>query len=205
MNFGSANQRSRTVALIQRRGHRDAAPAPPTIGAQAELGPARRPCRCSCALGLHDQPGRAQHARRPSAAPARSPAANTRIVPAAAEAGDVAPEHPALRHRRQQRAGEEQAVPHRLVRVPRLDAEVERHAAQDQADQHHRHRQVQRRQHHAVRLRKGDQQDADAEHQPGFVGVPERADARRPSRPSRRRWRRAAACRHRGRSRRRTT
>jgi hypothetical protein len=60
----------------------------------------------------------------------------------------------------------------------RLDPKVEGHAAQDQPHQHERHRQVQRRQHHAVGLREGHQQNADAQHQPGFVGVPERPNGR---------------------------
>ena len=58
----------------------------------------------------------------------------------------------------------------------RLDPKIKRHAAQHQADQHHRHRQIQRAQNRAVRQRENGQQDANAQHQPGLIGIPERAD-----------------------------
>jgi hypothetical protein len=57
-----------------------------------------------------------------------------------------------------------------------LDAELERHAAHHQPDQHRRHRQVERAEDLAVRGGERDQQQADAEHQPGLVRVPERPD-----------------------------
>ena len=56
----------------------------------------------------------------------------------------------------------------------RLEAELEGDAAEHQRDQHQQHRQVQRRQHHRVRLGEGRQQAGAAEHQPGFVAVPDR-------------------------------
>lgn len=57
-----------------------------------------------------------------------------------------------------------------------LGAEIEGDAAQDQPEQKHEDRNVERRQDDAMRQREGDQQQADGQHQPGFVGVPERAD-----------------------------
>ncbi len=60
----------------------------------------------------------------------------------------------------------------------RLDAELERDAAQHESDQHGRDRQVEGAQYHAVRDGKRDQQQSDAQHQPGFVRVPERPDGR---------------------------
>ncbi len=92
------------------------------------------------------------------------------------ETRDVQAEHQALREGGQQRAGVERAVPPRFVVSARFHAEVERHAAQDQPRQHQRHGQVELGQDHAVRNRKGHQQQAHAKHQPGLVGIPERAD-----------------------------
>ena len=57
-----------------------------------------------------------------------------------------------------------------------LDPELERDPAQHQADQHRGDRKVQRAQHHTMRGGEGGEEQADAEHQPGFVRVPERAD-----------------------------
>jgi hypothetical protein len=73
-------------------------------------------------------------------------------------------------------SAEPATVPQRLVVGVGLDTKVERHPAQYEPDQHECHRQVERRQHHTVRLREGHQQDAGAEHQPGLVGIPERPD-----------------------------
>ena len=44
------------------------------------------------------------------------------------------------------------------------------------AEQHHDHRQIERRHDHRIGVRKRDPQSAAAEHQPGFVAVPERRD-----------------------------
>jgi hypothetical protein len=56
-----------------------------------------------------------------------------------------------------------------------LEAELKGHAAEDQADQHQDERQVQRREHHRVGQREGAKQRRAAQHQPGFVTVPNRA------------------------------
>jgi hypothetical protein len=95
---------------------------------------------------------------------------------AAAESGDNAGKHHALGDCSAERADEEQAIPHYLVPARGLDPEFECDATQDQRDQHQGDFQVQRGQHDAVSQRKRDQQDADTQHQPGFVGIPERSD-----------------------------
>ena len=59
----------------------------------------------------------------------------------------------------------------------RLHAKVKGHAAQYQANQHHGHRQIQRAQNHAMRHGEYREQNTDAQHQPGFIGIPERAYA----------------------------
>ena len=97
---------------------------------------------------------------------------------AVVEAGDVAAQHPALRQRGQRRAPGEGGIPPALVRRVALGAEVEGRAAQDQSQQHQHDRHVQRGQHHALRLREGDQQQAHGQDQPGLVGIPERSDRR---------------------------
>ena len=58
----------------------------------------------------------------------------------------------------------------------RLHTEFEGNAAQYQEDQHGGDGQIQRRQDDSVCLGKCDEQDAHAQHQPGFVGIPERTD-----------------------------
>ena len=63
----------------------------------------------------------------------------------------------------------------RSRRVP--PAEFEGDAAKDQADQHRDDRRVQRRHQHRIGQRKRRHQAAAAEHQPGFVAVPDRRDA----------------------------
>ncbi len=158
----------------QRRGHRDGQQRH-AHGPQRAARPAHR-LLLQLAVGLHDQPARAEQqvgrGQRDGDAQAEQQAEHAGV-----EARDVAAQHPALRGAGGQRAGEEGAVPERQVLRRRLDAEVEGHAAQDQADDHDGCRQVQGLQHQAVRLGKGHQQHAHAQDQPGFVGVPERADA----------------------------
>jgi hypothetical protein len=122
-----------------------------------------------------DQPGRADEAvahREEHRRQRREGIGGGRLF----EPHHVEAQHEALRERRHQRAGEEQPVPQRLVMVARLGAELEGDAAQDEAHQHHEDRQVERREDHPVRLREGHEQEAHGEHQPGLVGVPERAD-----------------------------
>ena len=86
--------------------------------------------------------------------------------------------HPGCRHRDGQHpANVESHVPQPHVFVPGLDAEAKRHTAQHQRYQHQGHGQVQRAQNHAVGQRKRHQQHAHAQHQPGFIRIPERADA----------------------------
>jgi hypothetical protein len=73
-------------------------------------------------------------------------------------------------------ASVEQPVPQLLVPALGLDAQLEGDAAQHQAHQHGGHRQVERAEDLAMRDRERHQQQADAEHQPGLVRIPERAD-----------------------------
>ena len=58
----------------------------------------------------------------------------------------------------------------------RLEAELERHAAEDQAEQHDDQRQVGAGQDHRVGEREGREQPGAAEHQPGLVAVPDGRD-----------------------------
>jgi hypothetical protein len=127
-------------------------------------------------LGVKQEVAAQHHVRRRQGE--RNQQGEGLVTEALAKAGDIAAQHPALRQGGDQRAGKEAAVPQILVVIARLDAEVEGHAAQDQADQHGRHRQVERAEDLAVRLRKGDQQNAYPQHQPGFIGIPEGADGR---------------------------
>jgi len=94
----------------------------------------------------------------------------------ALEAEDVEPQHVTLRERGQQRPAEEGAIPPDFLRRIDLGAEIESDTAQDQPEQHHRHRQVERPENNALREGKGDKQQPDGQHQPGLVGIPERAD-----------------------------
>ena len=55
-------------------------------------------------------------------------------------------------------------------------AELEGDAAEDEAEQHRGQRRVERRQDDRVGERKGGEQPAAAEHQPGLVAVPHRRD-----------------------------
>ncbi len=127
------------------------------------------------AVGLEDQPrGTQQHV-----AAAEAGAHHDREGPeceARLEPGDVAPEHHALEERRGERAGPEEPVPQLAVPPFRLHAQLEGHAAQHQSHQHRDHRQVERGQYHSVGPRKSREQDADAQHEPGLVRIPEGPD-----------------------------
>ena len=128
-------------------------------------------------FGLEDQPGRAEQGVAGGQAQADERGEH-QVGQGVVETQQVDAEHEALRGRGQQRPEVERAVPRPAVVVVCFNPEVERHAAQDQPDQHEGHRQVEAAQDHAVRFGERDQQDADAEHQPGFVRVPERPDRR---------------------------
>ena len=60
--------------------------------------------------------------------------------------------------------------------VFRLHAKVECDAAQREADQHQCYGQVKGAEHDTVCQREGDEEYADAENQPGLVGIPEWPD-----------------------------
>ena len=61
--------------------------------------------------------------------------------------------------------------------VARLEAEFERNAAKDQAQQHEDQWQIQGRQQDRIRERERGQQTGTTEHQPGLVAVPDRGDS----------------------------
>ena len=67
--------------------------------------------------------------------------------------------------------------PSGCARAAIAPAEFEGDAAEHQAEQHRDHRRVERRHQHRVGQRKRRHQPAAAEHQPGFVAVPDRRDA----------------------------
>ncbi len=90
------------------------------------------------------------------------------------QAADECAEHHALEEGRRQRAADEGLVPYVLPLLAGLEAELEGHAAEDQRQQHDDDRQVERRQHHRIGQRKGREQPAAAQHQPGLVAVPDR-------------------------------
>src|SRR3979490_448947 len=75
------------------------------------------------------------------------------VAEAAREAGDVAPEHQALRERGDEGARPEQPVPQLAVPALGLDAQLEGDPAQHEADEHHGDRHVERPEHDAVRHR----------------------------------------------------
>ena len=59
------------------------------------------------------------------------------------------------------------------MRGNRFKAKLKRHAAENQADEHRRQRDNQRIGDHRVSQRKGAEQPCPAEHQPGFVTIPD--------------------------------
>ena len=80
------------------------------------------------------------------------------------------------RQARERRAAGEGQVPQRLVGADL--AELEGDAAKHQRQQHHDHRQIERRHDDGIGQRERHQQAAAAHHQPGLVAVPERRDRR---------------------------
>ena len=83
----------------------------------------------------------------------------------------------ALRERRQQRSAGEREIPAVALALRRPPAKFKGDAAEDQADQHRNHRRVERRHQHGIGERKRRHHSAAAEHEPGFVAVPDRRDA----------------------------
>ncbi len=81
----------------------------------------------------------------------------------------------ALRQRGKHRAQGEGQVPGPAIAFG-LEAELEGDAAQDQPDQHENDGDIERRQHDGISEREGREQAAAAEHEPGFVAVPEGRD-----------------------------
>ncbi len=132
------------------------------------------------ALGFHDQPGAAQHGvchhhanaaeQREGLQPVQRPA--RKGAPGHLDAVDVCAQRNALEERRHQRAADKRLVPDVALAVIGLEAELERHAAKDQPQQHEDQRQVERAEHHRVGQRKRGQQASAAQHQPGLVAVP---------------------------------
>ena len=136
------------------------------------------------AFRFHHQPCRAQQRIADHQRHAGQDAERRQPVPPAAgilAARDVdalqdGAERNALRQRRQQRSagkGDVPLVPF-LCRAP---AEFKGDAAEHQAEQHRDHGRVERRHQHRIGQRERGHQAAAAEHQPGFVAVPDRRDA----------------------------
>jgi hypothetical protein len=84
---------------------------------------------------------------------------------------DAAEDH-ALAEGGEDRARGEGKVPIAVTRL-RDAAELERHAAEDEGEEHDDHRQVKRRHDHRIGSRKRHEKAAASEHQPGLVAVPE--------------------------------
>ena len=149
----------------------------------AERDPGESPARPGDRLALkrpfaaQDEPGGPeQHVA--AAQPAAHEQREQLVAEAGIESRNVAPEHVALRERGDEGAEPEQPVPQLAVPAFGLDAELERHAAQHEADQHRDHRKVEGAEDHPVRHRERDQQQSHAEHEPGLVRVPEGRDRR---------------------------
>ena len=78
---------------------------------------------------------------------------------------------------RQQRAAGKGIVPEDAMRGNRFKTKFKGHAAKNQADEHRRQRDNQRISDHRIGQRKGAEQPCPAEHQPGFVTIPDGGDA----------------------------
>ena len=200
MISGSANQRSRTACADPGRGHRD----------QHQPADHRRPgdacpgdgALLQCAFGLHDQPGRAHqhvgHRQRQ-----RDRGREQRVVPARAEAADVAarassPATPTPASSRRRTARSQVCLCVSLA-LTRKSKATPRRVRPTSISATGRYSSPSTR---PCARGKAISRMPDAEHQPGLVGVPERADGGDHHVLLGRRWRGASACPRRGRSRR---
>ncbi len=80
-----------------------------------------------------------------------------------------------LRKCRNGRTGGKRHIPLAMMRLGDT-AKLEGHATKDQCQHHHDHRQIHCRHDHRICKRKCDQQPVAAQHQPGFIAIPERRD-----------------------------
>ena len=145
----------------------------------------RQPARVflHLALGLPVQPAGAEqgiagdHARAGQQAERRQPVPPAAAIGAAfdRDALQQRAERDPLRERRDQRARGEAEIPDVPV-AGIAPAEFERDAAEHEAEQHRDQRRVERGHHDRISEREGGEQPAAAEHQPGFVAVPDRRD-----------------------------
>ena len=135
------------------------------------------------AFGLRDEPAAAEQRIRDDQAEARQQAERREPVERAAgihavlhvDALQERAERDPLEQRRAGRAADEREIP-QLLRAARLRADLERHAAEDQAHQHEDQRQIQRRQHRRIDDREHRVQPGAAQYEPGFVAVPHGRD-----------------------------
>ncbi len=134
--------------------------------------------------GAHHQPGTAKQRigndqrqsaeQRERRQPVQRPAGIGPILDR--QAADECTKHHALEEGCDQRAADKGLVPDMLALADHLEAELERHAAEDQPHQHEDDRQIERGQHHRIGQRKRGEQPGTAEYQPGLVAVPDRRD-----------------------------
>ncbi|MNQ91491.1 hypothetical protein D3C85_1068750 [compost metagenome] len=137
------------------------------------------------AFGFHDQPGTSQqrigHDQGDAAeqAEGRQPIQRTAGISPInhRQAINESTQRHALEKGCGQGAADKGLVPDMPLVFARLEAEFEGYAAKNQTDQHEDQWQIQRRQYHRVRQRKGAEQRRTTEHQPGFVAVPDRRDS----------------------------
>ena len=136
------------------------------------------------AFRLHHQPGRAEQCIADHQRHAGQNAERCQPVPPAAGILPSLDMHPlqdgakrdALRQRCEQRSAGKGDVPAVALALG-SPAEFEGDAAEHQPKQHHDHWRIERRHQHRIGQRKRGHQAAAAEHQPGFVAVPDRGDA----------------------------
>ena len=127
------------------------------------------PCRQQHIAGEQRRGGERREGRQPVEGAARE------FIVGHREAMHEGAHDGALHQRGKHRAEGEGEVPGPAIAL-RLEAELEGDAAQDQPDQHEDDGNVERRQHDGVSERKGGEQAAAAEHEPGLVAVPEGGD-----------------------------
>ncbi|MCY1299292.1 hypothetical protein D9M70_488150 [compost metagenome] len=134
-------------------------------------------------MGLHDQPGGAEQGITDDDGDAGHDREGRQPVPPAADIGavldgdtlDERAESYALREGCEHRTARERPVPE-IFGTPGAPAIFEGDAAEDEADDHGDNRGVECRQDRRISERKYRHQTAAAEHQPGFVAVPDRRD-----------------------------
>ncbi|MNS64465.1 hypothetical protein D3C72_975920 [compost metagenome] len=136
------------------------------------------------AFGLHDQPGATQlrisQQQRKAAKQWERPqpvewATGIHVV-LHRNAIEERPKGDALGEGGDDRAANERLVPPVAAALAGLEAELEGHAAEDQAQQHQYQRQVEGAEDHRVGQGEGTEQARTAQHQPGLVAVPHWCD-----------------------------